>query len=144
MRKYPVSYQSVWLFSTIHGIARDRLSNTPPIIWFPLLLVTELTPLLHGPADMVELAPIFKKAYWSLAFLGGIYAILILLLTNEALQRQCVTLIHSGLCPCRNLLLTGFQRSLRPQNPLWLLARCQQAGELRIREYGPPKAYYTC
>ena len=39
---------------------------------------------------MVELLPIFKKTYWTLAALGGVYAAFLLCLTNPTIQKQYV------------------------------------------------------
>ena len=39
-------------------------------------------------STMPELFPIIKKAYWSLAAVGGVYASLILLLTSGWTQKQ--------------------------------------------------------
>jgi hypothetical protein len=39
---------------------------------------------------MVALDPILKKAYWSLASIGGVYAIFIIALLNPWIQHQYV------------------------------------------------------
>ena len=42
-----------------------------------------------GPEyDLMAIAPIFKKAYWSLAIVGGVYFVYVTLLLNGWVQRQ--------------------------------------------------------
>ena len=41
-------------------------------------------------SDLMAIAPIFKKAYWSLAIAGGIYFVFLSFLLNGWVQRQSV------------------------------------------------------
>ena len=41
-------------------------------------------------SDLMAVAPIFKKAYWSLAIAGGIYIVFLSFLLNGWVQRQSV------------------------------------------------------
>lgn len=42
----------------------------------------------------MAIAPIFKKAYWSLAIAGGVYLVFLSLLLNGWVQRQSVRVLE--------------------------------------------------
>lgn len=57
-------------------------------------------------SDLMAIAPIFKKAYWSLAIAGGIYVVFLSFLLNGWVQRQSVRdleLEHNRVDMCTEL-----------------------------------------
>lgn len=81
---------------------------------------------------MVELQPIFKRAYWSLAAGGLLYVLFVFAMTFPEVQRLYVL---SDLEIVEHAGTDSVQCSLRPQGQPQSVGRCQSSRAIWVLEY---------
>jgi hypothetical protein len=80
---------------------------------------------------MVELQPIFRKAYWTLVAGGLAYVLFVTALTFPGVQRLYDTLVRG----MKNCLANLVQLPLCKQGQSCVLAGCQPSRTVRLLEY---------